>query len=248
MSNASTNNKPPAASKRPQGPSTRRMDWRRRLTYQLGLPVVRLILWLLWRSYRFRYLPDQEALLTTPPATGVAPCYWHQQHVLCGYLIRRWLQRGFKGAFLISDSVDGEVPARLATSWGALAIRGSANRTGAAAMREMRELGRNGIGIVSTADGPLGPHKVFKTGVVLMAKLNGAAMLPISCAAERCWTLRRWDKFMIPKPFSRVVVAVGEPVEPARGIGETDLETGRDTMQDRLDSLEKQTKLLLAKQ
>ncbi|MEM1261472.1 MAG: DUF374 domain-containing protein [Pseudomonadota bacterium] len=218
------------------------------MNYQLGLPIVRLLLWLLWRSYRFRFLPGQEALLSTPPANGVAPCYWHQQHVLCGYVIKRWLQRGFKAAFLISDSVDGEVPARLARSWGALAIRGSANRTGAAAMREMRELGRNGIGIVSTADGPLGPHKEFKAGVVLMAKLNGAAMLPITCAAEQCWTLRRWDKFMIPKPFSRVVVAIGDTVAPARGIAEADLEVGRVAMQSALDALEEQVEIVLQRQ
>ena len=221
-----------------RGPSQRRMDWRRRLTYRLGLPVLKSILALLWRSYRFEFLPGQEALFREPPSPGTAPCYWHQQHILCAYLIRQWLRRGFRAGFLISDSVDGEVPARVAKSWGAEAIRGSANRTGTAAMREMRELGRSGLGIVTTADGPLGPRAQFKAGVVLMARVNNVPMLPVSCAAEHAWTLQRWDRFMIPKPFSRVIVAIGEPVGPVAGIGPADIEAGRERMQRALDSLE----------
>lgn len=228
-----------------RGPSTRHMDARRRLTYAIGLPVLKLILGLLWRSYRFEFLPGQERLFAEPPAAGTAPCYWHQQHILCSYLIRRWVRHGYKAGFLISDSVDGEVPARIARSWGAAAIRGSANRTGTAAMREMREYGRQGLAIVTTADGPLGPMAEFKPGVVLMARLNKAHMLPVSAAAERAWYLKRWDRFMIPKPFSRVVVAVGEPVEPARGIGEADIEAGRQRMQAGLDALEENCKKLM---
>ena len=228
-----------------RGPSQRRLDWRRRLTYRLGLPLLKLILASLWRSYRFEFLPGQRALFEQPPDAGTAPCYWHQHHVLCSYLIRQWVRRGFKAGFLISDSVDGEVPARIAQSWGAEAIRGSANRTGTAAMREMRELGRRGLAIVSTADGPLGPHAQFKPGVVLMARVNGAVMLPLSCAAERAWTLRRWDRFMIPKPFSRVVVAIGEPVAPAAGLREADIDVGRRQMQRALESLERDCQNLI---
>ncbi|MEL7537823.1 MAG: DUF374 domain-containing protein [Pseudomonadota bacterium] len=229
-----------SASSKPakRGPSTRRLDWRRRLYYRLGLPLVRLILALFWRSYRFEFLPGQETLFRDPPPAGTAPCYWHQHHLLCAFLIKQWLRGGFKAGFLISDSVDGEVPARIARSWGAEAIRGSANRTGAAAMREMRDISRRGVGIVTTADGPLGPKAEFKTGVVLMAKLSNAAMLPLSCAAERAWYLKRWDQFMIPKPFSRVVVAIGTAVPPVAGLSETALDGGRQQMQDQLDQLE----------
>ncbi len=236
--NTSTDRPPSANGPRRSGPSTRQMTFGRRLSYRLGVPIVRLVLRLLWSTYRVKTLPHQPDILRTAPSPGTAPCYWHQHHVLCGYLVRRWLARGFRGAFLISDSVDGEVPARIAAGWGATAIRGSANRTGTHAMRQMRELGKQGIGIVSTADGPLGPKAEFKAGVALMAKLNQAKMLPLSCAAASAWYLKRWDQFMIPKPFSRVVVAIGEPVPVADGIAAEQLAPRRDEMQAALDKLQ----------
>lgn len=203
------------AAPRNAGPSQRRMSPGRRLYYFFGLPVLRTLLRCLWTSYRIRVIPD-AALGAYPPTGGgkaSAPCYWHQHHVMCTYLIRRWIKGGLRVAFLVSDSVDGEVPARTARAWGAQAIRGSSNRTGAAALREMRQLARDGVSIVTTADGPLGPKYEFKAGVVLMANLTGSRLLPLACAADRAWYLRRWDNFMIPKPFARVVVGVGEPYQ-----------------------------------
>ncbi len=220
-----------------QGPSRRRMTIGRRLYYWFGLPLFRCILFLLWKSYRVRPLPGQERLFHEPPEAGFAPCYWHQDHVLCSYLIRCWLKRGYKAGFLVSDSVDGEVPAQLARSWGASVVRGSANRTGAASMRDIRALFKQGVGLVSTADGPLGPRYEFKPGVVLMARIGQVQMLPMAAAADRAWYLRRWDNFMIPKPFSRVVVAIGEPLMPAPSTQPDDIEHGRLEMQLRLNSL-----------
>lgn len=230
------------------GPSRRRMSIGRRLYYWFGLPLFRSILFLLWKSYRIRTLPGQELLFKEPPQAGFAPCYWHQDHVLCSYLIRCWLKKGYKAGFLVSDSVDGEVPAQLARSWGASVVRGSANRTGAAAMREIRELFKQGTGLVSTADGPLGPRYEFKPGVVLMARIGKVSMLPIAAAADRAWYLRRWDNFMIPKPFSRIVVALGEPLAPAASAQPGDIEQGRQEMQSRLIRLKEEANKMLKKQ
>jgi lysophospholipid acyltransferase (LPLAT)-like uncharacterized protein len=127
-------------------------------------------------------------------------------------MLRGWVKRGFRACFLVSPSVDGEVPARIARSWGAKVIRGSANRTGAQALREMQQMMKDGYSIVTTADGPNGPKYEFKQGAVLMARIGNVPMVPVACAAERAWYLKRWDDFMIPKPFSRVVLAVGEPI------------------------------------
>lgn len=219
----------------------------RRLYYFFGLPVLRLALSLLWASYRVRLLPGQENLFREPPSSGVAPCYWHQDHVLCSYLIRRWIQRGFRAGFLVSDSVDGEVPARVARGWGAHVVRGSANRTGAAAMRDMRALFKSGIDLVTTADGPLGPRYEFKPGVVLMARIAQADMLPIACAAENAWYLRRWDNFMIPKPFSRVAIGLGPAVAPVASPSAEDIEQGRLKMQEALLRLKARCQVLVSK-
>jgi len=209
----------------------------RRLYYVLGLPVLSAVLGVLWRSYRVEYLDGQKLTLRTPPQDYCSPCYWHQDHVLCALMIRRWISRGFDAGFLVSDSVDGVVPARLAKSWGAKVVRGSANRTGAAAMRALRELGRAGTAIVTTADGPLGPLYEFKPGVAVTAKLTQGPLLPMAAAAEQAWYLRRWDNFMIPKPFSRVVIAVGGIIEPPASLDAETVEATAKAAQSSLRAL-----------
>ena len=139
--------------------SLRRMSRTRRLYYFLGLPVLRGLIRLLTASYRYAAIVGAENIEPYIAGKSVcAPCYWHQHHVLCSELIRRWVQRDFKACFLVSGSVDGEVPARIARAWGAEVIRGSANRSGALALRDMQGMMKRGYSIVTTADGPRGPR------------------------------------------------------------------------------------------
>ena len=192
--------------------SRRRMSAGRRLYYLLGLPLLRGAIRLLTASYRIVGIRGEEFLHDLADSgRSCAPCYWHQQHILCSTLIRRHIRRGFKACFLVSGSVDGEVPARIAQAWGAEVIRGSANQSGALALRDMQAMMRRGYSIVTTADGPRGPLFEFKAGAVLMARIGAVPIVPVGCAAEKAWSLNRWDRFMIPKPFSRVAIVVGEP-------------------------------------
>lgn len=192
--------------------SDRRMTRTRRLYYRLGMPVMQGLLKLLTATYRVQAVHGAERINAFIDGdASCAPAYWHQHHVLCSTLIRGWIKRGFKACFLISGSVDGEVPERIARSWGAEVIRGSANQSGALALRDQQQMMKDGYSIVTTADGPNGPKYEFKPGVIVMARIGGIPIVPIACAAKSAWYLRRWDDFMIPKPFSRVVLAVGEP-------------------------------------
>ncbi len=213
----------------------------RRLYYFLGTPVLRLITRLLTMSYR--YVEVIGAANVEPFLNGkavCAPAYWHQHHVLCSGLVQQWIKRGFKACFLISGSVDGEVPERIARAYGAEVIRGSANESGALALRDQHEMMKKGYSIVTTADGPRGPKYEMKTGVVVMARVGGVPILPVACAAERAWYLDRWDDFMIPKPFSRVVLAVGEPYTIPREVRLDDMEPHRLNVQDAVMSLVRQ--------
>ena len=213
--------------------SRRGMSFGRRLYYFFGLPVLRAVIYFLTSTYRVQKIIGQDVAdrIIADRNTVYAPCYWHQNHVLCSNMMRSWIRRGFKACFLISSSVDGEVPERVARAWGAEVIRGSANQTGALALRDMQQMMKRGVSIVTTADGPNGPKYEFKPGTVLMARIGGAPMVPMACAAERAWHLDRWDDFMIPKPFSRVVLAVGEPIEVPRGANMEQLEDYRLQMQ-----------------
>lgn len=205
--------------------SQRRMTSLRRLYYFLGLPMLRGVLRLLWWTYRVEKVIGADIAERIVVDRAVyAPCYWHQHHILCTSMIRGWIRRGFQASFLVSASVDGEVPARIAKAWGAEVIRGSANQTGALVLRDMHEAMQRQVSIVTTADGPSGPQHVFKSGPILMARIASVPLVPMACAADRAWYLKRWDAFMIPKPFARIVLAVGEP-----------LEVPRDTPLDRID-------------
>jgi lysophospholipid acyltransferase (LPLAT)-like uncharacterized protein len=211
------------------------------------MPLLQFIFWLVSSTYRVQRVigADIADRMIADKATVYAPCYWHQHHVLCSGLVRSWIQRGFRACFLISASVDGDVPARIARSWGADVIRGSANQTGALVLRDMQQKIRDGVAIITTADGPNGPKYEFKPGAVLMARIGGTPLVPVACAADRAWYLDRWDDFMIPKPFARVVLAVGEPITVPRGAPMDRLEEYRQQMQYATNALMQESKQML---
>jgi lysophospholipid acyltransferase (LPLAT)-like uncharacterized protein len=151
------------------------------------------------------------------------------------------IKRGLKIGFLISPSVDGEIPAKLAQSWGGEVIRGSTTRAGALAMRDMYNLVvKQGVSPVTTSDGPQGPLHVFKIGDILLSQFTQAPLFPLAYAAEKAWTLNSWDQFIIPKPFSRIAIAIGEPVHVAKGLLAEDLEPLRLQMENALKQLTQQ--------
>ena len=219
--------------------SGRRMSLGRRTGYALGKPLLRFIIFALSSTYRMDRSIGADAVerILTGEKRVYLPIYWHGHQVPGALLVRRWIKRGFNTAFLISASVDGEVPASVARSWGGQVIRGSAHDTGALVLRDSVAMMKEGVSIVTNPDGPLGPGFEVKTGTVLVARIGGAPIIPIACAASRAWTLDRWDKFLIPKPFSRVAIAVGEPIEVPRSTPANELEGVREQVQAAMDSL-----------
>jgi len=218
--------------------SGRRMTRLRRVYYFIGMPILRALTRLLTSTYRVQAVFGEEYLEPFMDGKAVcAPAYWHQHHVLCSGRVRQWIRRGFKACFLISGSVDGEVPARIAKAYGAEVIRGSANQSGALALRDQHAMMKKGYSIVTTPDGPQGPQHELKTGVMVMARVGSVPIIPVSCAADRAWHLDSWDSFMIPKPFSRVVIGVGEPYAIPRETRLDDIEPHRLNVQQRVMSL-----------
>ena len=219
--------------------SRRRMSAGRRLGYTVGLPILKGIVALLNATYRKQIVRGKDVIesMIADRDKPYVPCYWHQQHLVCAWLIRDWLARGFRACYIVSASVDGEVPARIAKSWSADVIRGSAANTGALVLRDAQQKMKDGMSIVATSDGPLGPRFVFKSGTVLMARVGGAPMVPIACAADRAWFLDTWDKFMIPKPFARVAIAVGEPIDVPKTASKDELERLRGEMQAAIEAM-----------
>jgi len=110
-------------------------------------------------------------------------------------------------AILISRSFDGELIARTVELLGFIAIRGSSSRGGAGGLRAMQQAYADGRRVAITADGPRGPKFIAKPGAVQLAQLTESPVGAFYVLPQRAWTLKSWDSFMIPKPFSRVVIA-----------------------------------------
>ena len=224
----------------------RRFSIGRKIYYFLCKPILLATIYTLISTCKIRVVDKNNSIEKLVKNTGVfAPCFWHQDLLITLLIVSRWLRKGFKGGFIISPSVDGEVPAQIAKSWGAEIIRGSAVRTGASAMRDIHHFLKRGISIVTAADGPLGPKFQFKMGVVLMAKLGDAPIIPITCSCSKAWYLNRWDHFMIPKPFTKIVVMIGGPYDIPKTSNMSELEEHRNNIELKLNEQKSSSEKLL---
>jgi lysophospholipid acyltransferase (LPLAT)-like uncharacterized protein len=218
--------------------SSRRLTRGRLFLYRLLLPVGLSLLRLVWRWSRVGpALGAEHVVAALERAPSFIPVYWHQHQLFCVKHLLEQRGRGLKLGFLISPSVDGEIGAMIVRNLGGEVIRGSSSHTGARALRDYyQSLAHEGISPAITPDGPRGPPWKFKPGAVLLAQLSGRPMIPFSYAASSAWKIK-WDRFVIPKPFSRIVVAVGEPVYVPKGLDAAALERLQGDMEQRLHGL-----------
>jgi len=225
----------------------RRLSRGRMLVYRVAVFLAWRLIHLLWATCRVqRVLGLEQARATVRESHSVIPVYWHQ-HTLFG--VRALLDLrpdGLKVGFLISPSVDGTAPAMLVGKVGGHVVRGSSTHTGARALRDYYEtIVKQQISPAITPDGPRGPLHEFKPGAVMLAQLTGKPILPVSIAASHTWRFGTWDRFELPLPFSRIVIAYGEPVKMPRGIDAESLARLQVEMADRLKALQRQARTAL---
>ena len=99
---------------------------------------------------------------------------------------------------------------------------------------------KQGVSPVTTSDGPQGPLHVFKVGDILLSQFTQAPLLPLAYATDKAWIMNSWDRFIVPKPFSRIAIAIGEPVNIPKGQLAEDLEPYRLQMENALKALTQQ--------
>lgn len=210
---------------------------RQKLVNTLSAPVLRLICRMLMRSYRLVEVHGHQHLDQLIEAERAALlCCWHQRLTYCvGWLLGA-RSRGLRPGFLVSPSRDGELVAAVVGQLGATVIRGSANRTGARAFRDMYTTLKTGVSPIIAVDGPHGPAFEVKSGTVMLAQVTKAPLVPISFSADRYWQLGSWDRTIIPKPFARVSVHIGAPIECRHG---EDTEQQASLLGSRLEALSK---------
>lgn len=182
------------------------------------------------RTLRFE-IDDQAHVLGTPPNERYIGALWHNRLLLLPFVIRRYLPAR-RGAALISPSGDGDLLAGLVERFNFEVVRGSSSRKGASAMRQLAEVIANGKDVVMTPDGPRGPAYQLGQGIVFLAQQTVTQVVPINMEYTSCWRVKSWDRFILPKPFSKVRVTFGAPHRVAPTASEPEFQKERARLQE----------------
>jgi hypothetical protein len=188
-----------------------------------------LIATLLGATWRVTVDDPHRQLPFDDRTAGRIYCFWHRYLLPLAYIFRN----SGKTA-LVSKSKDGLLAAAVARRWGHEIVLGSSSRGGSSALREAIAVLQRKHCMVITPDGPRGPFGKVKPGVAQMALTAGAPVVAVTLTANSVWRLRSWDGFVIPKPFSRVTVALTEPMTVDDPVSGEAVESLRRKIEERL--------------
>jgi len=224
---------------------TQRTDWRasrvKRLQAAaiawLGYPLVALLgMTLRWRVGGLDYLETIHAGRRQPIMV-----FWHGRILSATYYFRH------RGIVVMSgQNFDAEWTGRIIKRFGYLRVRGSTSRGAARALRQFVREMASGRPVGFTLDGPRGPACKAQPGAVWLARATGNPILPFHIEAARFWTVRSWDRTQIPKPFSRVAVTIGGPIDVPRDADDAVIEETRQELERVLDGLRERALQMLA--
>jgi lysophospholipid acyltransferase (LPLAT)-like uncharacterized protein len=157
-------------------------------------------------TLRFR-VRDDAGVIGGPSTPRLIWAFWHNSLFVIPHLLNHYISHR-PGSALTSASQDGEILAAFLERFNVRPIRGSSSRQGAAALLEMKRLIEQGFDVAITPDGPRGPLYHLNPGVITLAQKTGALIMPIRVHYSRCWRLKTWDAFEIPKPFATVTIVL----------------------------------------
>ena len=191
-----------------------------------------LLLKALSLTWRVRLIGDLP-LVPAPVIFSI----WHNRLALCMKAYYRfgathWIAPGL--AALISASKDGALLARVLNYFHVAPVRGSSSRRGRQALLEMTRLIEEGYNAAITPDGPKGPKYKIQEGIIALAQVTGAVIIPVSAKVSRKWTLGSWDAFQIPKPFAKCDMHVGQWMRVPREASDEEREALRAELERRM--------------
>ena len=157
---------------------------------------------------------------------------WHGRLLPCS-----WVYRDFGFATLISRNRDGDYITGVIEDWGYTVLRGSTSRGAATAQLAILRTLHEGTAVALTPDGPRGPRQKMKLGPLRAAQKAGVPVVPLSASASSAWFFGRWDRFLVPKPFARIPVALGSPIELPKDIGPEEMEARAEVIERELNRL-----------
>ena len=198
---------------------------------RIALAVVPRLVWALLsvvgRTWRFETIAEDGAT-PLPFGAGAAAeifCFWHQCVLPCTFYFRR------TGAtIIVSRSFDGELIARTLELFGYKTVRGSSSRGARLGLLGLKQVIESGRPAIFTADGPRGPIFRTKLGPIRLAALTGARIGAFHLQPHRAWSLRSWDRFLVPMPFTRIAVSWSRWTRVPTNLAEDDLEPQREQL------------------
>ena len=203
---------------------------------RLVLAVVPRLVWALFsiigRTWRFEVIAEDGV---TPVLFGQKPgpeiyCFWHQCVLPCTVYFRC-----SKAVILISRSFDGELITRTLRMFGYDAVRGSSSRSGREGLLGLKHVIETRQTAIFTADGPRGPIYQTKMGPIKLAQLTGAPIGAFHLEPEHAWVMKSWDRFLVPKPFTRICVSWAQWTHVEHETNAEDFEPKRQQLNDALE-------------
>ncbi len=180
--------------------------------------IVYCLVTLLTSTYRWRQMASRELLELMSSGKPFAVAVWHGDMLLSQSLGKRlgWNNRSVA---MVALNQAGEVESRILKRLGYYVVRGSAKKRGKEALEDMKDILNQGAIAGMVVDGPLGPAREVKAGVVELARFCQVPIVPVAFLPGNEWILPTWDRTRIPKPFSRCITTSTIPIHVPRAIG-----------------------------
>jgi lysophospholipid acyltransferase (LPLAT)-like uncharacterized protein len=209
--------------------------WRQRFAARLLYLFIRA----LSLTLRYRWI-DRAGPLKGKLRAPMIYCLWHNRLALCGICYTDYVSQHSSGkglAAMASASRDGAMMVAVLDCFGMTSARGSTSRRGAQALRELTTWARRRYDLAITPDAPRGPRYLVKHGIVSLAQLTGMPLVPVSFNLSWKLTLKSWDGFQIPLPFSVCEMIFEKPLCIPRKASETEREQFRVQLEQAMNAI-----------
>lgn len=198
------------------------------------------IYWLISSTWRVKLTAANPESLEVLSSKGALGIFWHGRSLPAVRSLR-----GFKAAVLVSPSADGRLSMALLRGLHIPVVEGSSSRGGVRAMKEMMTTLAGGSSIAITPDGPRGPMHSMTDGVPFLSHRTGYPILPMGIAVSRSWRMKSWDRFTVPKPFCRVLVVVGDPIQVDPALSDSEVRASTPAIREALIEVEQEAARIL---
>jgi hypothetical protein len=187
--------------------------------------IAHLILRLYFLTIRIESVNEEAFMQYLKNGRKAIAAVWHQRIVAVIGYARRF--GDFRPSVMISKSRDGDLAADIFSRMNFRPVRGSSSRDGRRALAALVDDLAEHPFAAHILDGPRGPIGVIKPGLIVLAKQSGVPIVPVYVSLSRAWVLRSWDRCLVPKPFSKIVVRFGQPIPVQKEMDEKGFEEAR---------------------